>query len=202
MSKFTSIFKSRFKDKEDFYFERLETCLSCDKWSLNSGESKGALYELASFGKGHCTICGCGEHKLRMPEEKCPIGKWKAEGNEVKQEQKKIEVDIISKELVSLSYEDDIPTLDYGIIKEKSNSAINIQLITDKYETYNLKSSCGCTVPKLKENEKGYILNISYDTKRLGNFNKTVNITFISTKPKLSRENFAIKIKGTVTNKL
>lgn len=195
MSKFTNIIKSRFKDKEDFYFERLETCLSCDKWSLNSGESKGSLYELASFGKGHCNLCGCGEHKLRMPLEECPLGKWKAQ--EGLKNERKIDIELLSKDMVDISYIEDIPVLDYGVIKYKSNSAINVQLLSQKYTETVVKSSCGCTVPKLKENDKGYLLNITYDTKRLGSFSKHITITFIN---KGVQDVLTIKIKGIVTN--
>ncbi len=62
----------------------------------------------------------------------------------------------------------------------------------------NIKSTCGCTVPKKPEKpimpgEKGQI-EVSYDTKRVGGFSKA--ITIISN-AKTSRK--MLKIKGIVT---
>ena len=61
----------------------------------------------------------------------------------------------------------------------------------------NIQSSCGCTVPKKPENpimpgEKGEI-KVSYDTKRLGGFSKTITIF---SNAKNARK--VIKIKGFV----
>ena len=48
---------------------RLETCRNCEFW-----DSKGFM------DTGRCRKCGCStKAKLRMPTEKCPIGKWGAE---------------------------------------------------------------------------------------------------------------------------
>lgn len=193
------------KDKSnmpDWYYKRLEKCFGCE---FNSGNQEKLSFKdririSHNFGKDACLKCTCGVEDLSSdPLSECEAGFWQKESVAI---DNKIGVEIAEEEIVELSYEEKVVVLDYGVIEYNSNSTINLQLITNKYETYTIAKHCGCTVPKLKENEKGYILNISYDTKRLGNFNKTVNITFINTKPKLSRENFAIKIKGTVTNKL
>ena len=102
---------------------------------------------------------------------------------------------------MNLFYEGDTIVLDYGVIKYASNSSVNLQLITEKYTSHTVTKQCGCTVPKLKENDRGYILNITYDTKRLGTFEKNVNIQFINNNNnKLERENLTVKIKGTVSN--
>ena len=62
----------------------------------------------------------------------------------------------------------------------------------------NIKSSCGCTVPKKPEQpimpgEKGEI-KVSYDTKRLGGFSKQITIMSNAKSPRK-----VIKIKGLVT---
>lgn len=75
-------------------------------------------------------------------------------------------------------------TIDYGKIEKASNGERtfvftnigNQPLIIDK-----IKSSCGCTVPKKPEapimpGEKGEI-KVSYDTKRVGGFSKSITIT-------------------------
>jgi hypothetical protein len=45
--------------------ERAKICLACEFW------------DPAAFrGLGRCAKCGCSSAKLKMPHEKCPIGKW------------------------------------------------------------------------------------------------------------------------------
>lgn len=184
----------------DWYYKRLEMCSSCDKNSGNQEKIsfKDRIRISHNFGKDSCLICSCSVFdKSSDPIEECPIGKWKAQ--ETAERSKKIDIEVLSKEMVTLYYEKDIPILDYGIIKYKSNSAINIQILTDKYLSTSISSSCGCTVPKLKENDKGYLLNITYDTKRLGAFTKNINITFIN---KGVQDKLTLKITGTVANNI
>lgn len=50
------------------FFKRKEICLACD------------FYNKEAFGgTGRCMKCGCSTAKLKLPHEKCPIGKWGAE---------------------------------------------------------------------------------------------------------------------------
>ncbi|EAR12777.1 hypothetical protein PI23P_09125 [Polaribacter irgensii 23-P] len=91
-------------------------------------------------------------------------------------------------------------TIDYGKVEKASNGErtfvfTNIgdqPLIIDQ-----IKSSCGCTVPKKPEapimpGEKGEI-KVSYDTKRVGGFSKSITITS-NAKNKIK----IVKIKGFV----
>lgn len=49
-------------NNETFNF-RLSICQSCKDWDVSGRIPK-------------CKICGCYSGKLRIPSEKCPIGKW------------------------------------------------------------------------------------------------------------------------------
>jgi hypothetical protein len=95
-------------------------------------------------------------------------------------------------------------TIDYGKIEKASNGErtfvfTNIgdqPLIIDR-----IKSSCGCTVPKKPEapvmpGEKGEI-KVSYDTKRVGGFSKSITIT-----SNAKNTVKVIKIKGFVNKEI
>ena len=61
----------------------------------------------------------------------------------------------------------------------------------------NVKSSCGCTVPKwskepVKEGDEGIII-VKYDTKRVGSFTKSITVTSNTIPPST-----VIQIKGKV----
>jgi len=93
-------------------------------------------------------------------------------------------------------------TIDYGKIDKGANGEriftftnVGDQPIIIK----NIQSSCGCTVPKKPEKpimpgEKGEI-KVSYDTKRVGGFSKS--ITIFSNATEAAK---VIRIKGIVNN--
>ena len=61
----------------------------------------------------------------------------------------------------------------------------------------NVRSSCGCTVPKwskepVKEGEEGTII-VKYDTRRVGSFSKSITVTANTTPPSV-----VLQIKGKV----
>ena len=91
-------------------------------------------------------------------------------------------------------------TINYGKIQKGSNGE-RVFVFTNIGEEpliiENIKSSCGCTVPKKPEKpimpgEKGEI-KVSYDTKRVGNFSKQITI---SSNAKTARK--IVKISGYV----
>ena len=98
----------------------------------------------------------------------------------------------------------DSTTIDYGTIENGSNgervfsftNTGNADLIIT-----NVKSSCGCTIPKKPEDpiapgESSEIV-VRYDTNRVGPFRKTITVS-------TNQENdpiIALKIKGTVRPK-
>tara|TARA_R110001592_G_scaffold322_2_gene1875 strand:- start:445 stop:855 length:411 start_codon:yes stop_codon:yes gene_type:complete len=93
-------------------------------------------------------------------------------------------------------------TIDYGKI-DKGSDGERIFTFTNVGDQpiiiKNIKSSCGCTVPKKPEKpimpgEKGEI-KVSYDTKRVGGFSKS--ITIFSNATEAAK---VIRIKGIVSN--
>jgi len=50
---------------EKTYNEREAICNACEFWQPDG-----------NFGMGKCLKCGCAKGKLKLPHEKCPIGKW------------------------------------------------------------------------------------------------------------------------------
>jgi len=95
-------------------------------------------------------------------------------------------------------------SIDYGSI-EKGSTGLRVFIFENKGDAQliitNVKSSCGCTIPKKPEapiapGKKGEI-QISYDTNRLGVFRKTITVsTNDPTSPII-----ALKIGGTVLAK-
>ncbi|MBT8296626.1 MAG: DUF1573 domain-containing protein [Gramella sp.] len=91
-------------------------------------------------------------------------------------------------------------TIDYGEIKKGSDGVrvFEVKNIGDApLIIEDVKSSCGCTVPKKPENpimpgETGEI-QVKYDTKRVGPIRKTVTVYSNSEEPVK-----ALKIKGAV----
>jgi len=106
--------------------------------------------------------------------------------------------------LYSQEFKFEQETIDYGKI-EKASEGARVFVFTNVgnqpliIET--IKSSCGCTVPKKPEapimpGEKGEI-KVSYDTKRVGGFSKSITI---SSNAKIPRK--IIKIKGFVNKEI
>ena len=109
---------------------------------------------------------------------------------------------LLSFSINSQEFKFESETIDYGKIDKGSDgeriftfSNVGDQPIIIK----NIKSSCGCTVPKKPEEpimpgEKGEI-KVSYDTKRVGGFSKSITIFSNATEA-----NKVIRIKGIVNN--
>lgn len=92
-------------------------------------------------------------------------------------------------------------SLNYGVIKEGSNGEriITVKNTGDKpLIISDCKGTCGCTVPKcptsvIAPGEESQI-TITYDTSRVGKFNKTVSI-----KSNAVNHTMYIKVSGEVT---
>lgn len=95
-------------------------------------------------------------------------------------------------------------TIDYGKINKGSNGEKTFVFtnVGDKpLIIKNVQSSCGCTIPKKPENpimpgEKGEI-KVSYDTKRVGGFSKSITIMSNAKNPRK-----IIRIKGIVNKEI
>jgi hypothetical protein len=97
----------------------------------------------------------------------------------------------------------DKETHDYGTIEQGANGIYEFKFTNSGKEPLiisNCKGSCGCTVPSwpkepIKPGGSG-VIKVSYDTKRIGAFNKTVTIT-----SNAKSNNKTITIKGVVNAK-
>ncbi len=94
-------------------------------------------------------------------------------------------------------------TIDYGTI-EKGANGVRVFEFTNTGNTplivSNVKSSCGCTIPKKPEapvapGETGKI-EVKYNTTKVGPIRKTITVTSNADTPTI-----ALKIKGTVLSK-
>ncbi|MEZ5004523.1 MAG: DUF1573 domain-containing protein [Chitinophagales bacterium] len=101
----------------------------------------------------------------------------------------------------------DATTIDYGTIEQNSDPLRVFTFKNDGTEPLvisNAKGSCGCTVPKYPKEPilpgQEAEIEVRYDTKRIGNFSKTVTLTTNATNGD-SVDNpgtFVLKIKGKV----
>jgi len=97
-----------------------------------------------------------------------------------------------------LSFETDV--IDFGKVAQNSDGVRTFKFTntgTKPIAISKVKTSCGCTVPKYSKEpilvgESGEI-EIKYDTKRVGNFTKTITVM-----SNASEANKVIKIKGEV----
>lgn len=95
-------------------------------------------------------------------------------------------------------------SIDYGSI-EKGSTGLRVFMFENTGDApliiTNVKSSCGCTIPKKPEapiapGEKGEI-QVNYDTNRLGVFRKTITVSTNDANSSI----IALKIGGTVLAK-
>ena len=95
-------------------------------------------------------------------------------------------------------------TIDYGTIK-KGSDGLRVFKFKNTGDAplivSNVKSSCGCTIPKKPEapimpGENGEI-EVKYNTNKIGRIAKTVTVTTNAESPTI-----ALKIKGNVVNNL
>ncbi len=94
-------------------------------------------------------------------------------------------------------------TVDFGDIKQGSDPLRTVSYTntgTEPLVISNAKGSCGCTVPTWPREPIGpgetAVIEIRYDTKRLGAINKTVKLT---TNDKTGT--YVLRIKGNITAK-
>lgn len=91
-------------------------------------------------------------------------------------------------------------TIDYGEIEKGSDGVRVFEFTntgTSPLVVSDVRSSCGCTIPKKPENpimpgQKGEI-QVKYDTKRIGPIRKAITVTSNADTPTK-----VLKIKGTV----
>lgn len=166
-------------DMPDWYYKRLEKCAGCE---FNSGNVdklsfKDRLRISHNFGKDACLKCTCGvEDKSSDPIEECPEGFWEKEQIipsgivNIKTESNK----------VKFYYDNDTKryVADYGEIPYKYNS--NISLLIEEKDLRDLRvtTTCGCTVANTRNTINGIILEVKYDTLRVGIFNKSTTIYY------------------------
>jgi len=200
------IIKSRFIDGEtlpQWYEDRLEICSKCPLNSKNIEGDKKSLgrksWELIAG--SHCTekSCGCTiVEKAKIKSEQCPDTppRWLAEKKEEVEnnESTDVKVENLSPHKVTLTKDGNRYTASYGDLSKGEDSKITIKIF-DTTSISNISSTCGCTVPERVSVEDGQLISIKYDTKRVGQFNKTVTVT------NQRKEKIFITIKGTVKNK-
>lgn len=208
LDKLKIIAKAKFSDKSnlgDWYQKRLDICKLCPYNSANKEKKsfKEKAMVVANFGKDTCIACGCGiVDKASVKELICGLKEigleplWVEVGSEDVIEENGFIIKNLNPEKVTLKNEKDLE-ISYGNIKRHADTKIGIYLESTKDEitSVSMRSGCGCTTPIPEKTDSGYVLNIEYDSSRVGGFSKTVATTVTRNDKTIT---FRIIIKGHV----
>ena len=192
LKRIRTIAKAKLSDKSNlgnWFQTRLDICSECPFNSKNREtlSVKEQAIVTMNFGKDSCLACTCEiEAKASVRGENCGLVKigheplWKALPEIDATNIGEFYVENLSADKVNMAVKGYI-TLNYGTIKRKSNTEIEISLRDKKNLTTNMRatSSCGCTVPVPRRIGDTYFVNITYDSNNLGTFEKTVNLNLV-----------------------
>ena len=214
MSNVYKIIKAKIADKSIlplWYRERIKQCEGCPYNSKNKDDlsTKEKALVLVNLGKDVCVICGCAvEDKAAEITEKCSLHKinqkmkWEAVHEGVGSGD--IILTNLTPKLGNLTKGDTENKglkeyiFKYNPLKFRAKAEIEISLEAEKGKEltdFNASSSCGCAVTEMRTHLKAGIIKIKYDTKRIGDFNKTVSISFMEEE---KHRKVIIKISGSV----
>jgi hypothetical protein len=206
MSGLITIINSKFSDKSglgEWYKDRLKVCLGCDYNSENKASLslKEKAIVLANFGKPSCLACGCEiAAKASVETENCGIVKLGKESKWVSlnltKDNKFIVVNTTDYKASITPINDSKYELNYGEINKGSDSLLVLIISKKDLKVKKLvvSSSCGCTIPERSFDDKNDItLKITYDTQRIGSFDKTVSLSIFDNKNKQTKLFFNIK---------
>ena len=185
----SDILKSRYgsdKNLPEWVNTRRSICLECEFNSKNKPKEKLTFEEKAwvftNHGKDSCLKCKCMiSAKTKLPHAKCPLPKPKWGVVQTFAESSTEKIVNISTTPIKMSILGNEIILDYGIIPIGEPTDVQLLIVDkeDKMTSISASASCGCTVPKLEKKGKEITLKISYDTKREGDFTKTVILSYI-----------------------
>jgi len=157
----------------------------------------------------NCQVCGClVDAKSKVEEESCPMNRWK----DIKKIEKKgIIVGNLSEDITDISVVDEGVIFTFkDVIKKGGPGKVNLRVINDRageakqfkadeldLTHLKVKVACGCTTTSDSPTElaegDNFDLTLSYDTERIGAFEKNVRVMSL-------QEEFYIQIKGEVKN--
>lgn len=184
-TKILDIYRSRTVDKDklgDWYKQRLDICNSCPKNTKNIDNLtlKQKFIKLANTKKDFCVECGCGvEYKTAIKSESCPLGKWQKINTNTRTNDFNISLDDFNDIGASLVDNNKEIVLDYGKVKYKTDSEVNIVLDhNNSLKVKRVLTSCGCTTPKLDKKENRTNLSVKYDTKIKGKANRKLEVLY------------------------
>ena len=197
----SDILKSKFSNKDNlpsWYQRRLEICSTCEWNSDNKLKSEQTTEEkawvLANLGQPTCLACKCEiAAKDSIPHAVCGLQtkglkpKWGAVQTFAESSTENI-INISTTPIKMSTLGNEI-ILDYGIIPIGEPTDVQLLIVDkeDKMTNISASASCGCTVPKLEKKGKEITLKISYDTKREGDFTKTVILSYIKNSINIER---------------
>jgi len=197
------ILKSRYSDKSnitEWNKRRLKICSTCSFNSDNKPEEELTVKEKGwiklNHGKSTCLFCKCQlDAKTSIPHAKCPLPKPKWTEIETFSETSSEKIVNVSTTPLVVTVDKKETILNYGDIPLGEPTDVQLLIVDKKNRMTDISASasCGCTVPKIEKKGKDITLKIEYDTKREGEFNKTVVLSYKKNNVKFEK---IFKIKG------
>lgn len=202
------IAKSKFSDKSklgDWYTSRIDICKLCplNTKNIEHLSLKEAAILSVNLGQDSCVGCGCEiTAKASVRSEQCGAVKrglpalWPALPDIKQYDFKNISIENLSADKVALDTMA-ILVIDYGNIARGADTNIELLIkgINSPITNVSVTAGCGCTTTAVRQGAKGYTLKISYDSTRVGQFNKTVVLRFTQNG---ERQMINAKLKGNI----
>lgn len=191
----TAILQSRYGSEDDlpkWVEERRKVCDTCTFNSKNRSDLTltEKAWVLANHGKDTCLACKCMiSAKTKIDYAVCGLNsvglepKWNAIEDKT-MILANLKIENISTTPLKVAEIDGEVVIDYGEIKIGQETDVRF-LIHDEQDNMKelfVSASCGCTVPTFEKKDKKILLEIVYNTKRVGEFTKTVVFEFTRNK--------------------
>ena len=200
ISKLKKIYKGFFPDEtvsEERKTRRRDACNSCEYNSKNVTKEKlGAVdFARSMITNDFCTLCKCQIfEKTQSPYEECAMYildadlKWNK--TRIENMDDSMNITNLSETEVGISGENNIYTIDYGVIDSTSVTEVELLVDSKSSESFSIKSvspTCGCAISKFSDtsDNKGTIsLRLDLSMINSDRFVKEVPVVYhLGTKP-------------------
>lgn len=210
LKKIKEIIDAKLSDKSElgtWYEDRLKICSICEYNSVNKKDlsNKEIIKVALNLGKNTCLACGCEiAAKTSVRSEICGLNtiglppKWLSLPETEIKVAEDFYIENLNPELINLTIEGSF-IAEYKNLKFEQPSTFTLRIKSNNKNPINnfkAKAGCGCTTTNIIKKGDSYYVDISYNTKILGKFEKNLVFNF-----KIKEKEYSIlgKIKGHVT---
>ncbi len=194
--------KAKLRNKENlpaWFDERVAICNTCPHNSKNNANIslKDQVRISHNFGKDACLICSCGIKDLASdPTVKCSAKEPKWDWITVPTFDDTFNLENYSPSKGNLTRDEKYYYYNFGDVAFKGDAKATLLLVTsEELDGFKVMSSCGCMKPTFSKHEKGYLIQVAYNTEIEGDFKKQVSIIYLNKENKKEYVTFWLKGK-------